>query len=157
MKESETFSIYPIGYIQRDESKIIIQVKEKYRPALLELDNFSHLIAVWWADRYAEYRDSVDMQMKPPYAPGVMTGLFATRSPVRPNPIMVSTCKVNNVDHENGLVEINQIDAFEGTPILDLKVYFPTVDRVKTFVVPERFKEWGDWLPEEGIEPEYYE
>jgi tRNA (Thr-GGU) A37 N-methylase len=97
------------------------------------------------------------MQMKPPYAPEVMTGLFATRSPVRPNPIMVSTCKVNQVDHEKGLVAINQIDAFNGTPILDLKVYFPTVDRVKTVVVPDRFKEWGDWLPDEGIEPEYYE
>ena len=61
------------------------------------------------------------------------------------------------MDHQEGVVEVNEIDAFDGTPILDLKVYFPTVDRVKGVVVPERFKELGDWIPEEGEPPEHYE
>jgi tRNA (Thr-GGU) A37 N-methylase len=55
------------------------------------------------------------------------------------------------------LVEVNEVDAFDGTPLLDLKVYFPTEDRVENPLVPDRFKDWGDWYPEEGIEPEYYE
>ena len=61
------------------------------------------------------------------------------------------------IDHERGVLKVNQIDAFDGTPILDLKAYFPTVDRVKDVVVPDRFKTWGDWVPEEGEPPEYYE
>jgi tRNA (Thr-GGU) A37 N-methylase len=61
------------------------------------------------------------------------------------------------MDIERGELVINEIDAFNGTPVLDLKSYFPTEDRVKDYVVPDRFNEWGEWLPEEGIKPEYYE
>jgi tRNA-Thr(GGU) m(6)t(6)A37 methyltransferase TsaA len=153
---NEKYEVFPIGYVKRG-SEIEIQLKEKYRDALLEVDNFSHLIVVWWGDRYEEYRNQVDMQMNPPYAPDVLTGLFATRSPVRPNPINISTCKISAVDIEKGVISIDEIDAFDGTPILDLKVYFPTSDRVKDPTVPERFKEWGEWIPDEGIPPECYE
>lgn len=155
-KMNDRYEVFPIGYVKRGNS-IGIQLKEKYWPALLEVDNFSHLIVVWWGDKYEEYRDQVDMQMKPPYAPDVLTGLFATRSPVRPNPINISVCKINTVGIEEGFLAIDEIDAFDGTPVLDLKVYFPTSDRVKDPVVPERFNEWGEWIPEEGIPPEYYE
>ncbi|NLE06202.1 MAG: SAM-dependent methyltransferase, partial [Crenarchaeota archaeon] len=95
--------------------------------------------------------------MKPPYAPNVLTGLFATRSPIRPNPINISVCKIKNVDHEKGIVTVNQIDAFDGTPILDLKVYFPTCDRVEEPIVPQRFIEWGNSIPLEGDPPINYE
>jgi tRNA-Thr(GGU) m(6)t(6)A37 methyltransferase TsaA len=153
---NESYEVFPIGYIKR-ENEIHVQLKEKYIDGLLEVDNFSHLIVVWWGDKYEEYRHQVDMQMKPPYAPDVLTGLFATRSPVRPNPVNISVCKIISVDHEKGLVKIDEIDAFDETPVLDLKVYFPTTDRVKDPKVPERFIEWGEWIPEEGIPPEYYE
>ena len=156
MESEETYQVFPIGHIRRGEDTVVLEVDEKYRPALLELDNFSHVVVVWWADRYEEYRHQVDMQMNPPYAPDVLTGLFATRSPLRPNPVMVTTCKVLAVDQGAGIVKVNEIDAFDGTPLLDLKVYFPPVDRVKDAVVPDRFKEWGDWYPEEGQAPEYY-
>jgi tRNA-Thr(GGU) m(6)t(6)A37 methyltransferase TsaA len=153
---TESYDVYPIGQVKRG-NEIEVQLKEKYKDALLEVDNFSHIIVVWWGSKYAQYRDQVDMQMKPPYAPNVLTGLFATRSPVRPNPINVTVCRIVKVDHEKGTVTVNQIDAFDGTPVLDLKVYFPTCDRVKEVVVPERFKEWGEWVPPEGEPPEYYE
>jgi tRNA-Thr(GGU) m(6)t(6)A37 methyltransferase TsaA len=152
---STNYEIYPIGYVTRGDN-IEVQLNDKYKDALLEVDNFSHLIVVWWGSKYDKYRDQVDMQMKPPYAPNVLTGLFATRSPVRPNPINLTVCKIQKVDHKNGTVTINQIDAFDGTPVLDLKVYFPSCDRIKDVLVPERFKEWGEWMPPEGEAPEYY-
>jgi tRNA-Thr(GGU) m(6)t(6)A37 methyltransferase TsaA len=152
----ERYEVFPIGYVKRG-NKIEVQLKEKYKAALLEVENFSHLIVVWWGNEYEEYRDQVDMQMKPPYAPDVLTGLFATRSPVRPNPVNISISKIDSVDIERGVIIIDEIDAFDGTPVLDLKVYFPTSDRVKDPVVPERFKEWGEWIPDEGIPPECYE
>lgn len=154
---SRTFEVITIGKVDRSGENPKIVLDEKYRPALLELDNFSHVTVVWWGDKYEEYRDKVDMQMLPPYAPNVLTGLFATRSPVRPNPILTSTCKIIGMDIEKGELTVNEIDAFDDSPVLDLKSYFPTEDRVKDYVVPERFKEWGDWLPEEGVKPEYYE
>ena len=154
---NKTFNVISIGKIDRSGKTPTIVLDEKYRPALLELDSFSHVIVVWWGDKYEEYRHQIDMQMYPPYAPEVLTGLFATRSPVKPNPILTSVCKIIGTDIEKGELLVNEIDAFDGTPVLDLKSYFPTEDRVKDFVVPDRFKEWGDWIPEEGVKPEYYE
>ncbi len=153
---NENIEVYPIGHVKRGDT-IEVQLKDKYKDALLEVDNFSHIIVVWWGSKYAYYRDKVDMRIKPPYAPTVLTGLFATRSPVRPNPINITVCKIIKVDHEKGTVTVNQIDAFDETPVLDLKVYFPTCDRVKEIVVPERFHKYGEWLPPEGEPPEYYE
>jgi tRNA-Thr(GGU) m(6)t(6)A37 methyltransferase TsaA len=155
-KMTENYDIYPIGYVKRGD-EIEVQLEDEYKDALLEVDNFSHIIVVWWGSKYAQYRDKVDMQMKPPYAPNVLTGLFATRSPVRPNPINITVCEIKKVDHEKGIVVVNQIDAFDETPVLDLKVYFPTCDRVKDVVVPERFRSWGEWMPPEGEPPECYE
>jgi tRNA-Thr(GGU) m(6)t(6)A37 methyltransferase TsaA len=153
---SENFEVFPIGYVKRGKD-VQIQLEEKYKTALLEVDNFSHLMVVWWGSKYADYRNQVDMQMKPPYAPNVLTGLFATRSPVRPNPVNVTVCEIKKINHQTGTVTVNQIDAFDGTPVLDLKVYFPTCDRVKDPVVPDRFKAWGEWVPPEGEAPECYE
>jgi tRNA-Thr(GGU) m(6)t(6)A37 methyltransferase TsaA len=153
---SENFEVFPIGYVKRGD-KVQIQLEDKYKDALLEVDNFSHLMVVWWGSKYADYRNQVDMQMKPPYAPNVLTGLFATRSPVRPNPVNVSVCEIKEVNHQTGTVTVNQLDTFDGTPVLDLKVYFPTCDRVKDPKVPERFKVWGEWVPPEGEAPECYE
>ena len=157
MLEKESYTVYPIGYVKRGKKSPEIRLEAEYRPGLLEVDNFSHIIVVWWGDRYEEYRDQVDMRMKPPYALDVLTGLFATRSPVRPNPVNLSVCRITAVDHDEGVVKVNEIDAFDGTPVLDLKVYFPTSDRVRDPEVPERFSEWGDYIPVEGIPPEYYD
>ncbi len=153
---SENFEVFPIGHVKRG-NEVQIQLDDKYKDALLEVDNFSHLMVVWWGSKYDKYRNAVDLQMKPPYAPNVLTGLFATRSPVRPNPVNVTVCEIKKINHETGTVTVNQIDAFDGTPVLDLKVYFPTCDRVKDFVVPDRFKAWGEWVPPEGEAPECYE
>ncbi|MGD6933483.1 tRNA (N6-threonylcarbamoyladenosine(37)-N6)-methyltransferase TrmO [candidate division WWE3 bacterium] len=152
----ENYKVYSIGHVKRGK-EIEVQLKEEYKNALLEVENFGHIIVVWWGDKYEDYRNQIEMQMKPPYAPNVLTGLFATRSPIRPNPINISVCKIKKVDHEKGIVTINQIDAFDGTPILDLKVYFPTCDRVKEPLVPQRFIEWGNWIPPEGEPPVYYD
>lgn len=154
---SKTYNVNSIGKVDRSGITPKIIIDETYRPALLELNNFSHVIVIWWGDKYEEYRHQIDMQMYPPYAPEVLTGLFATRSPVRPNPILTTICKILGMNIEKGELIVNEIDAFEGSPILDLKSYFPTEDRVKDYVVPDRFKEWGDWYPEDGIKPEYYE
>ncbi len=156
IKLGENYKVYSIGHVKRGK-EIEVQLKEEYKNALLEVENFGHIIVVWWGDKYEDYRNQIEMQMKPPYAPNVLTGLFATRSPIRPNPINISVCKIKKVDHEKGIVTINQIDAFDGTPILDLKVYFPTCDRVKEPLVPQRFIEWGNWIPPEGEPPVYYD
>ena len=122
----ESYEVYPIGYVKRG-TEIEVRLEEGYKAALLEVDNFSHIIVVWWGDRYEKYRDQVEMQMKPPYAPDVLTGLFATRSPIRPNPINISVCEIKAVDHEKGIVVINIDNPFHGDTLQEYEVSIPFV------------------------------
>ncbi len=65
-----------------------------------------------------------------------LSGVFATRAPVRPNLIGLTLCRIISV--KDGIVEIDSIDAYDGTPILDLKPYIPP-ESVPDAVVPERY------------------
>ena len=152
--QPETFQLHPIGRVQRSDGAIQIQVDEPFRPALKQLDCFSHVVVFWWADLFdtAEYRGR--LQCDPPYAPGHLTGVFATRSPYRPNPVVMTTCKLLGVDEENGLVKVADIDAYDGTRVVDLKAYFPVCDRVKKAHIPEWLADWPEWMPDNGIELE---
>ena len=82
---------------------------------------------------------------------GKVTGVFATRAEYRPNPIAMTTCKMINVDEGMGFIEVVDIDAFDETPIVDLKAYFPVCDRVKEARIPEWLFDWPEWLPEKGL------
>ena len=59
--------------------------------------------------------------------------------------------EILSVDHGTGEVEIVSIDAFDGTPVLDLKAYFPSCDRVRDVRVPKWAADWPEWLPDEGL------
>lgn len=155
--KGEAFLSYPIGTIRRSEGEVHLEILEPYRPAMKQLEHFSHVMVFWWADQFDDDEYRGIMQCEPPYASGHVTGMFATRSPIRPNPIMMTTCKMLAVDQESGIARIADIDAFDGTPIVDLKAYFPVCDRVKKSRIPEWLSDWPEWMPEEGIGLEEYE
>jgi tRNA-Thr(GGU) m(6)t(6)A37 methyltransferase TsaA len=67
-----------------------------------------------------------------------LTGVFATRSPVRPNPIALFSCKV--VAIEGRLIHVESIDAFDGSPILDIKPYIPSIDSISQAKGPKFIK-----------------
>jgi tRNA (Thr-GGU) A37 N-methylase len=71
-------------------------------------------------------------------------GIFSTRAPARPNPILLSTIKVIEIDYQNGIIRTPFIDAENGTPVLDIKPYFP-MERIKDCRVPEWFAHWPEW------------
>lgn len=152
MTDTETMTLAAIGEVEKEGEARIIRLEPRYREALVGLEGFSHALVVWWADRYAEYREQVPMTMELPYAPGVTAGLFATRSPVRPNPVAINTARILRVDTGAGVVEVDEIDAFAGTQVLDLKPYYGCLDRVKEYAQPEWVPaDWGEWytpLPE---------
>jgi tRNA-Thr(GGU) m(6)t(6)A37 methyltransferase TsaA len=147
----EVYEIFPVGYIRRDDERTYLEILEPYVPALKELEHFSHVQVFWWFNEFQDdmYR-GVTQSDKAPYEAPVM-GVFACRSPVRPNPIGLTTAKILNVDHAAGVVEIAAIDAFDDTPVLDLKAYIPVCDRVETVRVPVWAADWPEWMPEEGL------
>lgn len=77
-------------------------------------------------------------------------GIFATRSPIRPNPIALTAVEIIHVDYQSGIIQIAYIDANDGTPVLDIKPYTPNLDRVETPVVPEWCSHWPKSLEESG-------
>jgi tRNA-Thr(GGU) m(6)t(6)A37 methyltransferase TsaA len=147
----QVFEIYSIGYIRRVEGGFFLEISETYRPALKQLEHFSHILVLWWADRYDNDKGRTTYQCHPAYAQDRLTGVFACRSEYRPNPIALTTCKLLSVDEANGIVHVANIDAFNGTPILDIKAYFPTSDRVKDVYLPEWLSDWPEWMPEGGL------
>ncbi len=149
-QQRETYSLKPIGRISRRDDAIVLEIDIPFRPALKDLSGFSHVMVFWWADAFDNDEDRAKLHIKPPYAPDRSIGVFATRSPFRPNPIAMTTCPIVSLDEEEGLVIIGDIDAFDGTPIIDLKAYLPICDRVRDPRVPEWLADWPEWVPESG-------
>ncbi|MGD8400434.1 MAG: SAM-dependent methyltransferase [Bacillota bacterium] len=139
----DNYQVKPIGKISISEEGMFIELESKYIPALQALDGFSHLSVIWWFSDFDNEEARNMLEAPQPYktAPAVM-GIFATRSPVRPNPLALTAVQVIHIDNEKGIIQIAYIDANDGTPILDIKPYTPSLDRVETPGVPEWCIHW---------------
>jgi tRNA-Thr(GGU) m(6)t(6)A37 methyltransferase TsaA len=151
-KQSKTFQIKSIGIIESNEKQgnFSLLINEEIRSALKHLSDFSHVIVLWWFDKMDNENSRKILTTGLPYAKGVEAGVFACRSECRPNPIAMSICNIINIDEEKGVVQLDYIEAFDGTPIIDLKPYIPINDRVKNVKVAEWFKEWPEWREDAG-------
>lgn len=143
---ASTYQIHPIGYVRSSEGDSHLEILEPFRPALKQLDRFSHVIVLWWADQHDNEKSRSIMQCMPPYAEDKLTGVFACRAEYRPNPVAITVCQLFAVDGESGIVQVPYIDAYDGTPIVDLKAYFPVCDRVREAKVPEWISDWPEWV-----------
>lgn len=139
----EKFSLNQVGKVIINEEGMSIKVFEKYKAALKELDSFSHLNVLWWFSDCDNEQSRNILETLSPYkgSPDIM-GNFATRSPIRPNPIALTTVQILYIDHENGSVHISYIDANNNTPVIDLKPYTPSFDRVENPKVPTWCEHW---------------
>jgi tRNA-Thr(GGU) m(6)t(6)A37 methyltransferase TsaA len=150
------FSITSIGSVQSDGVSFRIDIDEPYRAGLLHLADFSHVIVFWWAHKADNPLDRAYLTEKLYYADNIEAGVFACRTPRRPNPIAMTVCALLDVDTETGTIHIPYIDAEPGTPVIDLKPYIGMSDRVKTLTPAPWFKEWPQWIPEkEGDMPDW--
>lgn len=112
----------PKNTVDRKEPATI-EVDPPYDAGLEGLEGFSHLIALYWLD---QSRRDVIVQ-SPSHRPAP-TGVFALRSPVRPNPIGHAVVQV--LGREGNRIRIAAIDCIDGTPLLDLKPYLASTDAV---------------------------
>ena len=146
----KSIQIEPIGRVEATNQGFIIKLKDEYKSALTNLEGFSHLQIIWWGNLFdkEEYR-SVKVTDKP-YSKGPeKLGIFATRSQIRPNPILLTTVFVQEIDSEQGIIRTPYIDAEPATPVLDIKPYH-TSDRVRDCRVPEWCEHWPKWDEDTG-------
>lgn len=118
------------GLVDALEATVVFEPPYRNADALRGLEDFSHLWLVWVFDQAV--RDTWSPTVRPPRLGGnARMGVFATRSPFRPNPIALSAVALAGIDHSPGLgpvLRIRGADLMDGTPILDIKPYIPYAD-----------------------------
>jgi tRNA-Thr(GGU) m(6)t(6)A37 methyltransferase TsaA len=102
-----------------------LEVDPRYRAGLKDVALFSHLIVLYWMNRARR-----DLIQQVPSHLDRARGTFALRSPVRPNPIAVAAVELVAV--EEGALMVRGIDCVDGTPLIDIKPYFASIDSVAT-------------------------
>ncbi|MDH7510786.1 MAG: tRNA (N6-threonylcarbamoyladenosine(37)-N6)-methyltransferase TrmO [Methanolinea sp.] len=99
-----------------------IVIRPEFEDGLFRLEEKKHIFVLCWFDR----ADRTRLRAVPPHDP-VERGVFATRSPDRPNPVSLSL--VDLVSINGGVLTVRGLDALDGTPVIDIKPYAEEVDR----------------------------
>ena len=117
-KEPEGTPIQPAG------AKAIngtVEIFPEYAEGLKDVEGFSHIILIY----HFHLSRRAPLKVKP-YMDNEMRGVFATRSPSRPNPIGISVVQLIKI--ENNILHIQDVDIVDGTPLLDIKPHVPEFD-----------------------------
>ncbi len=109
-----------------------LEIREELEPGLTDIEGFSHLFVIWVFDR----SEGVNLVGRPP-TDDRPHGVFATRSPRRPNPIGLTVVEL--LSREGAILRVRGVDMLDGTPILDIKPYLSNVP-------PEKLRR--GWLAE---------
>ncbi len=146
-----SFTLNSIGKISVRGNETVIELEKKYIPAMTGLDGFGYIQVFWWFDGCDNEKSRLKLTEHSPYknSPEIL-GTFATRSPERPNPIALTPAYVTYIDHENGIIGLAFIDANDGTPVLDIKPYTPSLDKVQNPTVPDWCADWPKCNEESG-------
>lgn len=113
------------GLVKDLRARIVFEAPYRNRDALRGIEGFSHLWLIWVFDRAA--RPDWSPTVRPPRLGGNRrVGVFATRSPFRPNPVGLSSVELERV--EGDVLHVRGADLADGTPILDIKPYLPYTD-----------------------------
>ena len=133
----------PVGFVQTDAvgnevrdknviSKLVFH--DRYTEALEGVEEFSHIFVLFWL-HLTSSEDRLVMKVRPRGRSDMpLLGIFATRTPHRINPIGLTCVKILNL--ERNVVTVQGLDAYDGTPILDIKP-FDSWDTTEDFRVPE--------------------
>lgn len=135
MSQPRVFTLRPIGFVRspfRETTEIpkgcgakhdaegSIEIEAEFEPGLLDIEGFSHLYVLWVFDRHTE----VELVGMPP-SDDRPHGVFATRSPFRPNPIGLTVVRL--LGRNGRTLRAAGLDMLDGTPVLDIKPYLTNV------------------------------
>lgn len=118
------------GSFKDEVAEIVLE--KKFTDALTGIEDYSHLLVVYWMDKV---KDKV-ITHRPQGNPEVpVVGIFSCRCPQRPNPIAVTTVKL--LGRKDNTLKVEGLDILDGTPIIDIKPYWPVYDEVNRAKVPK--------------------
>ena len=141
------------GIVPELAGTIVLEKEFRSKEAVRGLEEFDYLWIIW--EFSANRHDTRGVTVRPPRLGGnERLGVFATRSPFRPNPIGLSCVRISHIDYETSdapVIHVLGADLMDGTPILDIKPYVPYVD-----AHPEArggFTDTKEWHPLEVVIP----
>ena len=129
------FTFQPIGFIEspykessqipkglgvKHEAEGILNLLPEFETGLADIEGFSHLFVIWLFDRTTGF----DLTASPP-SDNRSHGVFATRSPRRPNPIGLTVVQL--LGRDGARLQVRGVDMLDGTPILDIKPYLSSI------------------------------
>jgi tRNA-Thr(GGU) m(6)t(6)A37 methyltransferase TsaA len=136
----KTICMYPIGVVKKQGERAYLEIYPEYVPALKGLQDFSNLWVFYWFHENDTPERRQTFQVHPRRDPAnPLTGVFACRSPERPNLIGFTACRIISIN--GNIVEVTNLDARDGTPIVDLKPYIPDGDAIPEALTPEWLKQ----------------
>jgi len=128
--------VHFIGFVEKTGEEAKIRVFPEFCEGLKGMEEYSHLIVLYWIHLRDTEEDRGTLLVYPKrHAVEKLTGVFACRSPSRPNPI--GLCVVELVKRENCTLTVKGLDALENSPIIDIKPYIPKIDSVQNARVPK--------------------
>ena len=131
----EKFGIPRQSGLSRLPSRVVFEPEYRDRNAIRGLEDFTHIWLIWG---FSEFSGGFSPTVRPPRLGGnVRKGVFATRSPNRPNPLGISVVRLEEICADGSLVVLGA-DLMNGTPIFDIKPYIPYADSV-----PEASNGWS--------------
>jgi len=138
VRVNDTFCFRPVGLFHAPQNqegttprqgafspdnRATIEIMPQYREALSGLDRFQYVIVLYYFDRVKTWTS----WLRPPWN-RKKTGLFATRTPRRPNPVGMTVLRLDSVDMKNGILRVSGVDAYDKTPVIDIKPFVPALD-----------------------------
>ena len=109
---------------RHENAECSIEIFKEYEDALLDIETCSHLYVLYWQ----HLSNKEVLQTKTPWGPDIH-GIFATRSPNRPNPI--GLCIVELLERKGRFLGVNGMDALDGSPLIDIKPYSSSIDSIQ--------------------------
>ncbi len=138
-------NLNPIGYVSSPvtnrvdenwgEIKSKITLNQNFSGALLGLDDFSHAIIVTYLHE-ANYQKEKHLKRRPRNLETMpLVGIFSQRVKDRPNPIGITAVQIIQV--KDCVLEVKGLDAIDGTPVIDIKPYYPQYDKIEDSRIPD--------------------
>jgi tRNA (adenine37-N6)-methyltransferase len=122
-----SIELEPLGRVERRHGRIFVEIEPAYTEALDGIEGFSQIWVIYWFHGNDSPEKRRTLRVHPRGNPAnPVTGIFATRSPVRPNLLGLSSCHL--VSRDGNRLEVEGLDAWDGSPVLDIKPYLPQLD-----------------------------
>lgn len=140
-------AVSEVGKIGNKEGNSFVQIIPEFSSALKRLERCGYVYLIWFFNRSDIPALRKTLVCNPPYnAP--RTGVFASRAPVRPNPLALSLCRIESIDKDSLIINIDRSDAFNGSPLIAIVPYEYKADMANIVKVPEWQAHWPKWRQE---------